>query len=100
MALGAVSLSVALQVLVIYFPSLQDAFGTVRLNAWDWMRSIVVASSVLWVVEAAQFVTRRLQLPKPGNAASTSHLANTPADGATPSSVGHAAATAVGETNA
>jgi len=44
---AAVSLSVTLHMLVVYVPFLQTAFGTVRLDAWDWARSIVVASSVL-----------------------------------------------------
>ncbi|MFN0172702.1 MAG: cation-translocating P-type ATPase [Bryobacteraceae bacterium] len=56
---GAVSLSVALHTLVIYVPFLQAAFGTVKLDGWDWARSIAVASSVLWIAEAAKFLTRR-----------------------------------------
>ncbi len=58
---GAVSLSLSLHVLVIYVPFLQAAFGTVRLDGWDWTRSIVVASSVLWAAEAAKLMTRRLR---------------------------------------
>ena len=56
---AAVSLSVALHMLVVYVPFLQAAFGTVRLDAWDWARSIAVASSVLWIAEAAKFLARR-----------------------------------------
>ena len=56
---AAVSLSVALHALVIYVPFLQAAFGTVRLDGWDWARSIGVASSVLWIVEIAKFLARR-----------------------------------------
>jgi Ca2+-transporting ATPase len=55
---AAVSLSIALHGLVIYVPFLQVAFGTVRLDGWDWARSIAVASSVLWVAEAAKFIAR------------------------------------------
>ena len=51
---AAVALSVALQVLVIYAPFLQAAFGTVGLSGWDWIRSVAVASSVLWVVEVVK----------------------------------------------
>jgi Ca2+-transporting ATPase len=57
---AAVSLSVALHTLAVYVPFLQVAFGTVRLDGWDWARSIAVASSVLWIAEAAKFLTRRL----------------------------------------
>ena len=49
MAVGAVAGSVALQVLVVYVPFLQRAFGHVGLTARDWMFCIAVASSVLWL---------------------------------------------------
>lgn len=58
---AAVSISVALHMFVIYVPFLQAAFGTVRLDGLDWARSIAVASSVLWVAEAAKFLTRQRQ---------------------------------------
>ena len=48
---GAVTLSVALQVLVVYTPFLQRAFSTEGLSASDWLRCVVVASSVLWLRE-------------------------------------------------
>jgi Ca2+-transporting ATPase len=69
---AAVWLSAGLHMLVVYVPFLQTAFGTVRLNAWDWTRSILVASSVLWIVETAKFLTKRLHPPAPGNAGLTS----------------------------
>jgi Ca2+-transporting ATPase len=50
--------SVALQVLVVYVPFLQNAFGTVPLSARDWLLSVTVASSVLWLREASKFLTR------------------------------------------
>ncbi|MBL0156184.1 MAG: cation-translocating P-type ATPase [Bryobacterales bacterium] len=56
---SAVSISVALHALVIYIPFLQGAFGTVALSAADWARSVVVASSVLWVVEIVKYLIRR-----------------------------------------
>jgi Ca2+-transporting ATPase len=56
--LGAVVLSLALQVAVIYTPLLQSAFGTVTLSAGDWLRCTVVASSVLWLRELGKLVTR------------------------------------------
>src|SRR6185312_8510177 len=44
---GATLLSVLLQVAVVYVPVLQHAFSTVDLRLVDWMRCVVVASSVL-----------------------------------------------------
>ncbi|MGH7503277.1 MAG: cation-translocating P-type ATPase [Longimicrobiales bacterium] len=45
---AAILLSLALQVLVLYVPLLQQAFGTVSLSARDWLVCSAVASSVLW----------------------------------------------------
>ena len=56
---GAVGLSVALHVLVLYVPPLQQAFGTVALTGADWLRCAIVASSVLWVRELTKLVSRR-----------------------------------------
>jgi Ca2+-transporting ATPase len=53
---GAIAGSVALQVLVVYMPFLQRAFGTVALTAGDWAFSIAVASSVLWLREATKLI--------------------------------------------
>jgi Ca2+-transporting ATPase len=50
--------SVALQVLVVYVPFLQNAFGTVPLSARDWLFCVTVASSVLWLREASKLLTR------------------------------------------
>ena len=44
--------------LVLYVPALQRAFGTVALGAADWLRCLAVASSVLWVREAAKLAAR------------------------------------------
>ncbi|PWT85815.1 MAG: haloacid dehalogenase [Blastocatellia bacterium] len=55
MALGV---SLALQVVVIYTPFLQSAFGTVRLRAGDWLFCTAIASSVLWLQEINKFLTR------------------------------------------
>lgn len=54
----AISGSVVLQVLVVYTPFLQRAFGTVPLSASDWLFATVVASSVLWVREISKVFTR------------------------------------------
>ena len=50
--------SVALQVFVVYVPSLQRAFGTTALSARDWVFCIAVASSVLWLREASKAIAR------------------------------------------
>jgi len=34
--IACIALAVALQMAVVYVPFMQDAFGTVALNAWDW----------------------------------------------------------------
>ena len=55
---AAVGGSVALQVLVLYVPILQRAFGTVGLTAGDWAFCVAVASSVLWVREGSKLIVR------------------------------------------
>jgi Ca2+-transporting ATPase len=49
---AAVAGSVALQIVVVYVPFLQNAFGTTPLSDRDWLVCIAVASSVLWLREA------------------------------------------------
>jgi len=56
---GSIVMALALQMLVLYVPALQRAFGTVGLSAADWLRCLAVASSVLWLREATKLVTRR-----------------------------------------
>ena len=53
---GAIAGSVALQVLVVYVPFLQRAFGTVALTAGDWTFCVAVGSSVLWLREATKLI--------------------------------------------
>jgi Ca2+-transporting ATPase len=55
---GAIGLSLVLQLLVLYVPPLQRAFGTVGLGAVDWLRCLAAASLVLWLREAGKLVTR------------------------------------------
>jgi Ca2+-transporting ATPase len=55
---GAVALSVALQVVVIYVPFLQGAFSTVPLQGSDWLICTLVASSVLWLRELGKMAWR------------------------------------------
>jgi P-type Ca2+ transporter type 2C len=51
---GALVLSLALQILVVYAPFLQPAFGTVGLSLTDWLVCVAVASSVLWLREVSK----------------------------------------------
>ena len=55
---GAVLLSLVLQLVVVYAPPLQPAFGTVALNFGDWLLCAAVASSVLWLREASKLFVR------------------------------------------
>jgi Ca2+-transporting ATPase len=57
---ASIGLSLALQVLVLYVPAMQRAFGTIGLSAADWLRCVAVASSVLWLREASKVVTRAM----------------------------------------
>jgi Cation transporting ATPase, C-terminus len=56
---AAIAGSVAMQVVVVYVPLLQNAFGTTSLNVSDWILCIAVASSVLWLREGSKAVIRR-----------------------------------------
>jgi P-type Ca2+ transporter type 2C len=58
---AAIAVSVFFQVLVVYVPFLQHAFGTAPLTSRDWLFCVVVASSVLWLREASKAVTRARQ---------------------------------------
>jgi P-type Ca2+ transporter type 2C len=55
---GALVLSLALQILVVYAPFLQPAFGTVGLSLGDWLVCVAVASSVLWLREVSKLFAR------------------------------------------
>ena len=57
----ALALSLLLQVVVIYAPFLQRAFGTVSLSAQDWVFCAAIASSVLWLREISKFVERAVR---------------------------------------
>lgn len=53
---GALSLSLLLQVAVIYVPFMQHAFSTTPLSAEDWMLCAAVGSAVLWLRELTKFL--------------------------------------------
>jgi Ca2+-transporting ATPase len=57
---GAVGLGVALQILVIYVPFLQQAFSTTALAINDWLFCAVAASSVLWLRELSKVIVRKM----------------------------------------
>jgi magnesium-transporting ATPase (P-type) len=56
---GAVAVSAALQVLVVYAPFLNEGFGTTPLAPADWAVCIAAASLVLWVDELWKVVRRQ-----------------------------------------
>ena len=55
---AAIALSLALQLVVLYVPALQQAFGTTGLSGGDWLRCVTVASSVLWLRELTKLMAR------------------------------------------
>jgi P-type Ca2+ transporter type 2C len=55
---AAVGISAALQLLVIYVPFLNQAFGTQPLTIADWLTCAAMASAVLWVAEAWKLARR------------------------------------------
>ena len=55
---AAIAGSLALQVLVVYVPFLQRAFGTTALSGTDWLFCAGVACSVLWATEITKLVHR------------------------------------------
>jgi len=57
---GAIILSIALQLSVVYVPFLQHAFSTQALTGRDWLRCTLVASTVLWIREIEKLVRRRV----------------------------------------
>jgi len=55
---GALGVSLLLQVVVVYVPFLQRAFGTASLSGEDWVFCVGIASSVLWVREIGKLWSR------------------------------------------
>ncbi len=56
--LVAVAGSFGLQLVVVYLPALQEAFGTAPLSLGDWIWATVLASAVLWVSELRKLLRR------------------------------------------
>lgn len=56
--LVAVAVSLALQIMVVHIPLLNEAFGTVPLTAGDWLRCTLLAGVVLGAGELRKSVVR------------------------------------------
>ena len=64
---AAFGLSLALQLLVLYVPVMQQAFGTIGLSVADWLRCMLAASAVLWLRELSKmYLRRRRRRARPG----------------------------------
>ena len=50
------TLAVILHLAVLYVPFLQNIFSTVRLSLSDWIKIIIVGSSVFWLEEIRKFI--------------------------------------------
>jgi Ca2+-transporting ATPase len=61
---GAIALSLLLQVAVVHVRVLNVAFGTVPLDAPQWLVCAALASSVLWLTELRKTLQRAWQKPK------------------------------------
>jgi hypothetical protein len=55
----AIAISLALQVVVVHVPVLNEAFSTAPLAIGDWLLCAATASSVLWFEEIRKLVARR-----------------------------------------
>jgi P-type Ca2+ transporter type 2C len=53
-----VLLAFILTLLVIYLPTLQDVFGTVALNTFDWVLITLVSSSIILFVELKKYALK------------------------------------------
>ena len=62
--LGAVALSLVLQVAVVHVPVLNDAFGTAPLSVMQWAGCVLLASAVLWAEELKKAAARILRAPR------------------------------------
>jgi len=56
---GAVGVSIALHVAVIYVPGMQKAFSTAPITFTDWLLCAGAGSSVLWFREFSKLLVRR-----------------------------------------
>lgn len=57
--LYAVGLLILFQLAFTYLPPLQTLFGTAAIDAGVWLRILLVAASVLFIVELEKALVRR-----------------------------------------
>ncbi|MET4004260.1 MULTISPECIES: cation-translocating P-type ATPase [Arthrobacter] len=57
---GAITLSVALQILVVQVPILQLAFGTASMDLTHWAACVALGSAVLWFDEIRKILMRAI----------------------------------------
>ena len=57
----SVALVIIFQILFTYFGPLQSIMGSTAITAKDWLKIVLIASSVLWIVEIEKWVMSRLE---------------------------------------
>lgn len=50
------TLAITLHFAVLYVPFLQNVFSTIALNLTDWIKIIIVGSSIFWLEETRKFI--------------------------------------------
>ena len=58
-AIAAVAIVIGLQLLLTYLPVMNTLFGTAPLDAVDWLVVVLVAATVVPLVELEKFILRR-----------------------------------------
>jgi Ca2+-transporting ATPase len=66
---AAISIAVILQLLIIYIPFFNRTFQTNPLSTFELLLTVLVSSTVFWLVEAEKFLKRRneIKIKKKGN---------------------------------
>ena len=66
---AAISIAVILQLLIIYIPFFNRTFQTNPLSTFELLLTVLVSSTVFWMVEAEKFLKRRngIKIKKKGN---------------------------------
>ncbi|MCF6201844.1 MAG: HAD-IC family P-type ATPase, partial [Hydrogenimonas sp.] len=59
--LGAVGILLLMQLAFTYTPTLQKLFGTASLDGYVWLKIIIVASSVFFLVELEKYIVKRME---------------------------------------
>jgi len=58
---GAIGLTVVLQLALLYVPWLNDVFGTMPLSALDLTICLALSTAIFWVVELEKLIRRQLE---------------------------------------